>query len=108
MKRYHKSFIGLMEQNKDGEWMSAEEVTAELEAKKKEGLKFLLKFFCNYNTAINQRDAAREKLKIALSTIDLLQIEIKLAKLILVSSLIGYLAYLINDALPFIELYLEG
>lgn len=90
-----------MEQANNGEWMSAEEVTAELANKKKECLKF-------YNTAMNQRDAARKKLKIALDTIDSLRIEIKLAKVILVSGLICYLAYLINDALPFIELYLEG
>jgi len=98
MNRYHKSFLGMMEQNKDGEWVNYWEVSEELDVRKE-------KFRERLNKVSDERDTARHLLKCTEDEVTKLQLELKAGKIILSMLGILWVAYALNDAIPYIILY---
>lgn len=100
MHRYHKSFLGMMEQNKDGEWLNYWEVSEELDVRNE-------KFRERLNKVSSERDTARQHLKYAEDEVIKLRLELKAGKIILGMLGILWVAYALNDALPYIILYMN-
>jgi len=90
----------MMEQNKDGEWLNYWEVSEELDIRQE-------KFRSLYNTVAEQRDTAKQHLKYAEDEVTKLQLELKAGKIILSMLGILWVAYALNDALPYIILYMN-
>jgi len=100
MNRYHKSFLGMMKQSKYGEWLNYWEVSEELDVRNE-------KFRERLNKVSSERDTARQHLKYAEDEVTKLQLELKAGKIILGMIGVLWIAYALNDALPYIILYMN-
>jgi len=90
----------MMEQNRDGEWLNYWEVSEELDVRNE-------KFRERLNKVSSERDTAKQHLKYAEDEVTKLQLELKTGKIILSMLGVLWIAYALNDALPYIILYMN-